>query len=219
MNRDVISYNAQIENGVDFLNKVKLIFALLFVFLFNSLSGQDSKPEITTNPNAQITVVGEAFIYSKDATFNEQVSKNTELLKNSKVEYIETNELKIKARDKKNTSQPLTSTKKKTENIVLASKKGEKCSSIDIPKKEILLRVTNQDESDKLRAGGNSVNIQFIPPNNNCPSCKYFIVSYERSEAISFEFLSNIVYFYHNDSSKLQVIANDYSVRPPPVLA
>ena len=219
MKKDVMSYNVQLGNGVDFLNKIRLIFALLFFFLFNTLFAQDSKAEISISPNAQITVVGKAFIYSKDETFNEQVSKNSELLKNSKVEYIDTNELKIKAKEKISSSQPLSSAKKKTENVVLASKKGKKCSSIDIPKKEILLRVTNQDESDKLRAGRSSANIHFISPNNDGPSSKYFIVYDERSETISFEFLSNVVYFYHNDSSKLQVIANDYSVRPPPVLA
>lgn len=214
-----MSFNAQVGYGVDFFSKVRLIFALLFVFLFTSLSGQDSKAEISISPNAQITVVGKAFIYSKDETFNEQVSKNSDLLKNSKVEYIDTNELKIKGKEIKNSAKPLSSAKKKTENVVLASKKSEKCSSIDIPKKEILLHVTNKEESDKLRAGSNSANIHFIPPSNDCPSSKYLIIYDDRAETISFEFLSNIVYFHHNDSSKLQVIAHDYSVRPPPVLA
>lgn len=219
MKKGVTSFDAQVENGIDFLNKVKFIFALLLAFFFTSLSAQDSKAEMATSPNAHITVVGEAFIYSKDETFNEQVSKNAELLKNSKVEYIETNELKIKAKEKESSAKPLSSAKKKTENIVLASKKDEKCSSIDIPKKEIPLRVTNQDESDKLRVGNSSTNIRFVPPSNDCPSSKYLILYDERAEANSFEFLSNIVYFNHNDSSKLQVIANGYSVRPPPVLA
>ena len=219
MKKGVTSFDAKVENGIDFWNKVKFIFAFLLAFFFHSISAQDSKAELTTNPNVHITVVGEAFIYSKDETFNEQVSKNAELLKNSKVEYIETNELKIKAKEKDKSVKPLSSTKKKTENIVLVPNKGEKCSSIDIPKKEILLRVTNQDESDKLRAGSSSTNVHFIPPSNDFPSSKYLILYDDRAETISFEFLSNIVYFHHNDSSKLQVIANDYSVRPPPVLA
>lgn len=216
MKWDILSFNAQVGFGIGFINKIKFLLILFCVSFINQIAAQEVKPEFTTKPNAIITVAGEAFIYSKDQAFNDQVTKNKQLQKDSKVKFGKANTLIISAKEKKKASKPVSSAKRKVENIVIASKKSASCNAIDLPKKEIVLHITDLDENDKFFAGGSSGNISFISPNNDYNSGKCLALFNERTESISLNFLHNVVYFYHNDNSVLQVFHHELSVRPPP---
>lgn len=215
MEKDFLSFNAQVGIGTDLRCKFRTLFAFLFVFFITTFSAQ----EITVKSDAIITVTGDAFIYSKDKAFNEQISKNKDLKQNSNIEFIQNNELKISAKSKKKQTKVLTSNKKKTENIVLASKKSEKYKSASLPKKDIHLQIKNLDESSKFFAGSSAGNVSFISPTNDYHLSKYFINDSNRFEELNpIGFLYKINCFYSNDNSKLQVFHNDFSVRPPPSL-
>lgn len=219
MKKDLLSLYAQVGIGTDLWNKYRGLFVFLFAFLFiTPFSAQELKPEEAGKPVANITVVGDAFIYSKDEAFNEQVSKNKDLQKNYKIEFIENNELKIVAKSTNKVVEEINSNKKKTENIVLASKKASKNKSVDFPKKDIHLKIKNLDDNHKFFLSSTSGNISFISPNNDSVSFKYFGVYSERNENVSLIFLHSVNYFYKNNTSKLQVFSNDFSVRPPPGL-
>ncbi len=216
MKGDKLSFNAQVGIGTDLLYKFRLVLLFLFVFIVNPFSAQEVKPDVKIKSNATITVVGDAFIYSKDAAFNEQISGNKNLLKNSKVEFNQNNELKISAKNTNKSTKALTSNKKKTENIVLASKKKAKAKPADLPKKDIHIHVKNLDEHNQFFKGSISGDISFIFPSNDFHLIKYFIKPSGWFGNISIKFLDYINYFYDHDNSQLQVFYNYFSVRPPP---
>ena len=80
------SFYTRVGIGTYFFNKFKFLFVFLFVFFMTFFSAQEVKSEVTVKSGGSISVIGDAFIYSKDAAFNEQVSKNKTLQQNSEIE-------------------------------------------------------------------------------------------------------------------------------------
>lgn len=216
MKKDSLSFNEQVGIGTDLFNKFRVLFAFLLVFFITTFSAQEVGSEIAVKPDAVITVVGDAFIYSKDNSFNEQVSRNKNLQQNSKIEFTSNNELKISAKKNSGQQETVAPSRKKKENIVLATKKVDKYKSVKIPKRDINLFVKNLDGNSQFFAGSCSGNVSFISPVNDFHLSKYFVKPTDWFENISVKFSDNINYFYSNDSSTLQVFHNDHSVRPPP---
>lgn len=214
MKKDSLSFNAQVGIGTDLFYKFRVLFAFLFVFFITTFSAQETPDKST----ATITVTGDAFIYSKDKSFNDQISGNKDLHKNYNVEFTKDNELKISAKNKKKRAKAVTVYKKKQENIVLASKKSAKYETVDIPKKDIYNFIKNLDSSNQFFAGSGSGTISFIYPVNDFHLSKFFAKPDEWIVNSSVKFSDHINYFYSNDSSTLQVFHNDLSVRPPPSL-
>lgn len=218
MKKDILSFSAQVGIRTDLFYRFRLILAFVFVFFITLFSAQEVQSEVTIKSDAVITVVGDAFIYSKDKAFNEQVSKNKDLKQNSNLQFIQNNELKITAKNVKKQAKVLTTNKKKPENIVLASKKVEKYKTINLPKKDINFLIRSLDDSSKFFVGSSSSNTSFVSPNNDFQLSKYFIKLSDWFDSVSIKFSHKINYFYNNDNSRLQVFHNDFSVRPPPSL-
>jgi len=220
MKKDLLSLCAQVGIRTDLWNKYRGFFVFLFAVIFTTpFSAQELKPEEAGKPVANITVVGDAFIYSKDEAFNEQVSKNKDLQKNYKIEFSENNELKIVAKSTNKVVEEINSNKKKTENIVLASKKASKNKSVDFPKKDIHLQIKDLDENNKFFLTSVFGNSSFITPSNDFHIFKYFVCFNQLSKSICLKYLHSVNYFYKNNNSNLQAFKNDFSVRPPPGLA
>lgn len=219
MKKDLKSLNAQVEIGTDFWNIFRVLFGFVFVFFFiTPFSAQEVKSEESVRSEAVISIVGDAFIYSKDEAFNEQISKNKDLQKNYKVELTQNNGLKISAKSINNLSEEVNPNKRKTENIVLASKKVSKHKSVYFPKKDIHQQVKDLDENNKFFLGSIFGNSSFISPSNDSHLFKFFIGFTQLPESICLKYLHSINYFYRNSDSKLQSFTNDFSVRPPPSL-
>ncbi len=217
MKEDLQSLFARVGIGTDFWNKNQVLFLCFFVLIFiTPFSAQEIKPEQPGMSGANITVVGDAFIYSKDEAFNEQVSKNKDLQQNYKIEFNQNNELKIVAKSSNKIVEEINSRKKKTENVVLASKKVSKHKSVDFPKKDIHLQIKNLDDNNKFLLGSIFGNSSFISPSNDSPLFKYFVVFTQLSRNICLKYLHSVNYLYKNSNSKLQSFTNCFSVRPPP---
>lgn len=212
-----MAFNAQVEIGSDFFNKVRLVFVILFSLFIIPFSAQEHRSEVGINSQVTITVVDDAFIFSKDEAFNKQVSKNKDLQENSKIEVSQDNGLKISAKKNGEFSQSKSETKKPT-NIVLASKKSDLCKPIDLPKKSLEIFIGNRGQVDQFLLGSGSRNSSFVTPINDLLLSKYFLIYSEKLEKLSLVFLYSVNYFYQNNSSKSQVFYSDFSVRPPPSL-
>jgi len=189
-------------------------FSVIILFLFlNSIYAQEVKSQEPIS--GLIVTSGDAVIYSKDPSFNEQISKSTSIQQYSKVIKINDNELKVIA---KNAETP---TKKPKPNIepevdLLAAKKLKDNKKIDFPKKKINLRISNGYKDGQFLAGASSGNGSFVPPANDYQHSKYFLIHSGYSDKISLEFLYFTDCLYKNDNSKLQINISGFSVRPPP---
>ncbi|WP_379964585.1 hypothetical protein [Epilithonimonas sp. UC225_85] len=217
MRKDAKSSNAQVGMETVFLKKIQRLFVLFFVFLISLFSAQE-KPEGQINTNTVITVTGDAFIYSKDKAFNDQIRNNKSIKATSEIVELSNNTvLKITAKNA-GKSPKLISKKKKSKNIVLASKRENKYKSETYPKKDTNLQIKNTDEGNQFLTGSYSARISFVPPTNDSSLSKYFINYNVRLENISLVFSLYINHFYKTNNSKLQVFSNVFSVRPPPGL-
>ena len=168
------------KNSFPFLEKVKscaiilprwwhLSFLLTFFSLF-TLSAQ--KIHVDSLATANITVVGDACIYSKDEAFNEQISNNKILQQYSKVIRFNDNEIRIIAKN----SDVQSSTKQnferaKPEKKLLVSRK-KTIEISDLPEKEIPLKISNGLDGTRFLTGNALGNIPFISPSNNYYNAK-----------------------------------------------
>jgi len=191
-------------------------FSLLF-FFFSLGSLSVSAQEISHNEYAPpgIVVVGDAVIYSKDASFNEQISKSKSIQQYSEIVKINDNELKIVAKNSDKPAKKL-QPKIKEEVDLLAAKKIKESKKVNLPKKKIDLHISGGYTDSQFLSGVGSVRGSFVPPSNDYQYSKYFLISSVSSENISLEFLHYTNCFYKNDNSKLQVNVSSFSVRPPP---
>ena len=191
-----------------------LSFLLTFFSLF-SLSAQ--KIHVDSLATANITVVGDACIYSKDEAFNEQISNNKILQQYSKVIRFNDNEIRIIAKN----SDVQSSTKQnferaKPEKKLLVSRK-KTIEISDLPEKEIPLKISNGLDGTRFLTGNALGNIPFISPSNNYYNAKQCIINYcnDCSSLLEFLYLSNFL-LTHN-INRLQNKVAAFSVRPPPV--
>ena len=191
-------------------------FSLLF-FFFSLGSLSVSAQEISHNESApaEIVVVGDAVIYSKDASFNEQISKSKSIQQYSEIVKINDNELKIVAKNSDKPAKKL-QPKIKEEVDLLAAKKIKESKKVNLPKKKIDFHISGGYTDSQFLSGVGSVRGSFVPPSNDYQYSKYFLISSVSSENISLEFLHYTNCFYKNDNSKLQVNVSSFSVRPPP---
>lgn len=190
-----------------------LSFLLIFFSLF-TLSAQ--KIHVDSLATANITVVGDACIYSKDEAFNEQISNNKILQQYSKVIRFNDNEIRIIAKN----SDVQSSTKQnfaraKPEKKLLVSKK-KTIEISDLPEKEIPLKISNGLAGTRFLTGNALGNIPFISPSNNYYNSKKCIINYcnDCSSLLEFLYLSNFL-LTHN-INRLQNKVAAFSVRPPP---
>lgn len=214
MKEGVKPFNAQVKFYANLFSKFwQLSVILLFLFL-NSFYAQEVKSQ-EPPVSGLIVTAGDAVIYSRDSSFNEQISKSKSIQQYSKVVKISDNELKVVA---KNAETPIgkPKSKAKPEVDLLAAKKLKDNKKIDLPKKKINLHISNRENDSKFLAGYNSVNGSFVTPGNDYQHSKYFVAYSDYSESSSLEFLYFIDCFYKNDNFKLQDNVSSYSVRPPP---
>lgn len=190
-----------------------LSFLLTFFSLF-TLSAQ--KIHVDSLATANITVVGDACIYSKDEAFNEQISNNKILQQYSKVIRFNDNKIRIIAKN----SDVQSSTKQnfaraKPEKKLLVSKK-KTIEISDLPEKEIPLKISNGLAGTRFLTGNALGNIPFISPSNNYYNSKKCIINYcnDCSSLLEFLYLSNFL-LTHN-INRLQNKVAAFSVRPPP---
>ena len=192
-----------------------LSFLLTFFSLF-TLSAQ--KIHVDSLATANITVVGDACIYSKDESFNEQISNNKILQQYSKVIRFNDNEIRIIAKN----SDVQSSTKQnferaKPEKKLLVSKK-KTIEISDLPEKEIPLKISNGLDGTRFLTGNALGNIPFISPNNDYQYFKCIVLSNKQSKTVSLDFLYSADYFYTHSNYNLKANPVGYSVRPPPDL-
>jgi len=190
-------------------------FSVILLFLFlNSLAAQETQIQEPVSSGLIITV-GDAVIYSKDASFNEQISKSKSIQQYSEIVKINDNELKIVAKySDKPTKKPQPRINEKVD--LLAAKKLKENKKVDLPKKKIDLHISVGYTDSQFLAGVGSVRGSYLPPSNDYQYSKYFLISSVSSENVSLEFLHYTNCFYKNDNSKLQVNVSSFSVRPPP---
>lgn len=196
-------------------------FSLLF-FFFSLGSFSVSAQEISHNESAPagIVVVGGAVIYSKDESFNQQISKSKSIQQYSKVVKLNDDEIKLIAKNSttespaKQSSEELHPKKK-----LLVSKEEKMAKSLaDLPKKEITLKISNGLDGSRFLTGKRSGDISFISPNNDYQYFKCIVLSNEQSKTVSLDFLYSADYFYTHSNYNLKANPVGYSVRPPPDL-
>ena len=218
MNKDFLSFNAQGNVGADLRFKFQLCFVFFFACFLNPFFAQDQKSQDVPSSDVVITVVGDALIYSKDESFNAQVSENKALQKNSQVELSHDNIVKIRGKASTQSSKTLGYNKEKTENVVLASKKSEKCKSKEYSKKYVDQQIKGLDNDGQFVINLKFGTLSFITPSNDSPSSTNSFVYLERPEIASLMYSYYINHLYKNSTAKTRVFNNDFSVRPPPTL-
>lgn len=214
MKKSLLPSFANVKDYAGLLSK-SWQFSVILLFLFlNSLSAQETQTQEPVSSGLIITA-GDAVIYSKDASFNEQISKSKTIQQYSKVIKINNDELKIVA---KNSDEPTKKLQPKIKDEVdlLAAKKLKDSRKVDLPKKKIDLHISKGYSDGKFLAGVSSINGSFVPPSNDYHYSKYFLNSSANPENTSLIFLHFTSCFYKNDNSRLQINVSSFSVRPPP---
>lgn len=214
MKKSLLPSFVNVKDYANFLSKFwQFSVILLFLFL-NSLSAQEIQAQEPVSSGLIITA-GDAVIYSKDASFNEQISKSKTIQQYSEIVKINDNELKIVAKNSdKPTKKPQPKIKEEVD--LLAVKKIKESKKVNLPKKKIDLHISGGYTDSQFLAGIGSVRGSFVPPSNDYQYSKYFLISSVSSENVSLEFLHYTNCFYKNDNSKLQINVSSFSVRPPP---
>lgn len=188
--------------------KFFVIFLFLNTFSAQEVSSQDQVSGI-------IVTTGDAIIYSKDPSFNQQISNSKGIQQHSQVVVTGENELKVIA---KNAELPIKQqnlhTKQEADLIDNKTIKVDK--KIDLPKRKIDLYISNKPTEDKFLAGYSSGNGSFVTPLNDYKLSNDVIFYIDYSESSSLESLYILNCFYKNDNFKLQVNLSSFSVRPPP---
>lgn len=214
MKKSLLPSFANVKNYAGLLSK-SWQFSVILLFLFlNSLSAQETQTQEPVSSGLIITA-GDAVIYSKDASFNEQISKSKTIQQYSKVIKINNDELKIVA---KNSDEPTKKLQPKIKDEVdlLAAKKLKDSRKVDLPKKKIDLHISKGYSDGKFLVGVSSINGSFVSPSNDYHYSKYFLNSSANPENTSLIFLHFTSCFYKNDNSRLQINVSSFSVRPPP---
>lgn len=192
-------------------------FSLILLFLFlNSLSAQEV-PIQQQASSGLIIMSGDAVIYSKDASFNEQISKSEAIQQYSKIVKISDNELKIVA---KNFDKP---TKKQQPKIkkevdLLAAKKLKESKKVNVPQKKIDCHFSDGYRDSHFLTGMGSLRGSFFPPSNDYQYSKYVVGSNNQLANTSLYFLYSTTHFSNDNSSIVQASISTYTVRPPPDL-
>ncbi|WP_313099435.1 hypothetical protein [Epilithonimonas sp.] len=214
MKKNLFPFPEKVKSCASILLKCWHLSFLLTFFSFFTLSAQ--KILVDSLATANITVVGDAYIYSKDEAFNEQISNNKNLQQYSKVIKSKDNEIRISAKN----SDVQASTKQnferaKPEKKLLVSKK-KTIDISDLPEKEIPLKISNGLDGTRFLTGNALANIPFISPSNDYYNAKQCIINYcnDCSSLLEFLYLSNFL-LTHN-INRLQNKVAAFSVRPPP---
>lgn len=218
MNKDFLSFYAQKGIGTNLRYRFQLFFVFFSFCFLNSLSAQDVQSQELAKSDVVITVVGDAFIYSKDESFNEQVSHNKDLKQNSKVELSDDNVLKIRGKALPKADKVANSTRKKSENVVVASSKSKQCKSKKFSKKYIAEQIKGLDDDGQFLVNSRSGAQSFISPGTDSPSFENSAVFLERLVSDSLMYSYYVNHFYKNSNAKTRIFSNDFSVRPPPAL-
>ncbi|KQT16515.1 hypothetical protein ASG31_13470 [Chryseobacterium sp. Leaf404] len=197
------------------LSNFRGLYILLFFLFFSLFSAQDSL-SLKTSPEAQITVVGEAQIYSSDQSFNKfvtgqkvKIAANVNVIKSGKTLLI------ISA----------SKSEKFSEQIKVAHIRGIKAvdrrvsAQLKILEKKIAQQWTffRNPESGKSFYADTTSCITFIAPasHNYSKIVQNFTVWKQSSIQI---LLSENNNFYCNTRCKKFGYAKTYSLRPPPVI-
>lgn len=207
---------ADVKDYANLFSKFWYISIILLFLFLNSLSAQETQSQEPVSTGLIITS-GDAVIYSKDPSFNKQITNSQNIKQYSKVVKINDDEIKIVA---KNSDVPTKKSQPKINEEVdlLAAKKLKESKKLNIPKKKIVLQISNGYSDSQFLVGANSTNGSFVTPNNDYQSSKYFLNSSVNSDNTSLEFLHFTNCFYKNDNFKLQINISGFSVRPPPGL-
>lgn len=193
-------------------------FAFLFFFLccfFSFAQEYDNKTSGGT-----LVIVGDAVIYSNDATFNKQIKNNDSLQKYSKVVNINKDEIKIIAKnDLLNSSLDIQPGKEKKVKNALVRNKSKKVPNTTVtPTKEIGYYISGNNQSEYYSLSSVSGCKIFIFPGNDINSAKFTLL-YKDVNPHSYLFFSrSLDYFWNNDVLLTKVSISGYSVRPPPDL-
>jgi len=212
--KSLLPSSADVKDYAGLLSKFWQLSAILLFLFLNSFYAQEVKSQ-EPPVSGLIVTAGDAVIYSKDPSFNEQISRSKSIQQYSKVVKISDNELKVVAKNSETpTKKPKSNTQPELD--LLAAKKLKDNKKIDLPKKKISLYISKRENDSKFLAGYNSGNGSFVTPGNDYQHSKYFVAYSDYSESSSLEFLYFIDCFYKNDNFKLQGNVSSYSVRPPP---
>jgi len=212
--KNLFPFLEKLKSYASILPKCWHLSFLLSFFSFFTLSAQ--KIHVDSLATANITVVGDACIYSKDEAFNEQISKNKNLQQYSKVIRFNDNEIRIIAKNSDvQSSTKQNSERAKPEKKLLVSKK-KTIDISDLPEKEIPLKISNGLDGTRFLTGNAFANIPFISPSNDYYNAKQCIINYcnDCSSLLEFLYLSNFL-LTHN-INRLQNKVAAFSVRPPP---
>lgn len=214
MKKNLLPSSVDVKDYAGLLSKIWQI-SLILLFLFpNSFYAQELKSQ-EPPVSGWIVIAGDAVIYSKDPSFNEQISKSKSIQKYSNVLKIGDNELKIVAKNAETPSKKPKS-KAKPEVDLLAAKKLKDSKNIDLPKRKVSLYISNSENDSNFLAGYTSGNGSFVTPCNDYQHSKYFLAHSDYSERCSLAFPYFIDCFYKNDNFKSHLNVASFSVRPPP---
>lgn len=216
MDKYFLSFNERKKDGSDLLYKFQMLIVFFSISFLNLFSSQNQKEKDVVSSDAIITVVGDAVIYSKDESFNAQVSKNKDLRANSNIAFGRDNALEISARSTVHIAKVTPS--KKVENVVSASKKSEKSKSKYFTKKYVDQQIKGLENDGHFMINSKSGTLSFILPSNDSPSAANSFVYQERLELASLMYSYHINYHYKNSTAKTRVFNDSFSVRPPPAL-
>lgn len=214
MKKSLLPSFADVKDYANLFSKFWYISVILLFLFLNSLSAQETQSQEPVSTGLIITS-GDAVIYSKDPSFNKQITNSQNIKQYSKVVKINDDEIKIVA---KNSDVPTKKSQPKINEEVdlLAAKKLKESKKLNIPKKKIVLQISNGYSDSQFLVGANSTHGSFVTPNNDYQSSKYFLNSSVNSDNTSLEFLHFTNCFYKNDNFKLQINVSSFSVRPPP---
>ncbi len=213
MEKDFNPFNGFVKFYVSLSSKFWHFF-VIFLFLFlNTFSAQEVSAQ--DQVSGIIVTTGDAIIYSKDPSFNQQISNSKGIQQHSQVIITGENELKVIA---KNPELPIKKQNPqiKQEADLIANKTIKVDKKIDLPKRKIVLYISNKPTEDKFLAGYSSGNGSFVTPLNDYELSNDVIFYTDYSESSSLESLYVLNCFYKNDNFKLQVNISSFSVRPPP---
>lgn len=194
----------------------RLAFLFFFLCFFFSIA-QESENKTS---GVSLVIVGDAVIYSNDASFNKQITNSKSLQKNSRVVNISKDEIKIIAKnDFLSTSSNIQPGKAKKVKNTLARNKNKKVPNTTVtPTKEIVYYISGNNQSEYYSSSSVSGCKIFVFPGNDINSAKFTLL-YKDVNPNSYLFFSLCLdYFWNNNLLFTKVSISRYFVRPPPDL-
>ena len=193
-------------------------FTLLFFFLCFFFSfAQESENK---SSDVSLVIVGDAVIYSNDASFNKQITNNKSLQKNSRVVNISKDEIKIIAKNDfiSTSSNVQPENSKKVKNALARNKKKKHHKTTVLSNKEIGFYISCNNQEEYFSLASVSGSKIFVFPRNDINSAKFSLFSKDVNPNSYLFFLHSLDYFWNNDVLLTGICISGYSVRPPPDL-